>query len=1036
MKFLRSLAIFLYAIFLILNSYPAIASPAAAASTEETNAKPSDSAKPADIPVNSVTIPGPLRSFLRMAGISQKVSREQVLPYLARNVYELGYQGGRQTEFLSLLNNYIHQARELSGFADAAGVIHISNCEQAAPLLRILGYRLRQNCGDSNAALITADADRAFLTIDSGFPLTELEDALRKAQPFHYAYSSSSVPVLFNEKDWLAIDKNKSKDTPDVLTLLLRDREIARLYWALSRNDQETADTLQSSIGFKKLVLYGDVLDFYGNHIVIRSGHVQVPGGAGAEAAWSDLVKANPQSPEDFIPKLLAKDRGWLAAYYDSLSRINLDQRSHFTKSPRLQRCYQAFRSVAITTDASAHAFRPAPALLILLTRVHWDSSDEPYVPGDLATWNKFVHEKSAYKSVRGWNKRHNIKTPEQLLETMFAFSKIPTETGPLQAYLALSELDSKRAADKKLSPDTVMQLATNFDQFGDWYWVFAEFPDLNDASIVSFLNAAGSINGISNETLRGNAMGIFQSNIGLWQIFARQGQIANAELNNSWQKVIQPYSKISSAGQLFDNGVNSLKEVMAAIGKHSFSQDELIDLLAGPVQENEEAQKIHVEMARGIRSVMDSQRMVSLDTLRALGTGLNDLARGEKVSDNLLPLAGQLREFEMPRPIFTSSERNEWAAGIYNNRHTELQMKTDLSKVLKSLPSKSQLEDAKGQLTPFLRDILVGLNYAYYEPPGAQVMHNNPLFVRSHDFAGETIIGVEHLWSAPHLFGEGSPAGGGGHLVGSLADLPYVLAQVEQNFIVPENVQALIWRELVPGLLVSATLPRWWNVSKNELHAVALYQEAGEELLKASAEDAALYAKVMDILTDRMPPQRLEQVQQMLHDRHTEDLYSAVTPADTFYLTAQFRQRFPDEKPIGSAGLELDALCRQFPTEVGWKRLSKDFGIPHPVLAETYGRELLNVQLFPTFEGYSSRLMSESWDANNLYWARLADEKGYSPPQLNNLVPQLTRRMISKIFATDFEDWRAVLRAMHETGDEFRQNKAAALPVAESRIQ
>ena len=40
-----------------------------------------------------VTIPGPLRSFLRMAGISQKVSPEEVIPLLARNVFVLGYEG-------------------------------------------------------------------------------------------------------------------------------------------------------------------------------------------------------------------------------------------------------------------------------------------------------------------------------------------------------------------------------------------------------------------------------------------------------------------------------------------------------------------------------------------------------------------------------------------------------------------------------------------------------------------------------------------------------------------------------------------------------------------------------------------------------------------------------------------------------------------------------------------------------------------------------------------------------------------------------
>jgi hypothetical protein len=56
-----------------------------------------------------------------------------------------------------------------------------------------------------------------------------------------------------------------------------------------------------------------------------------------------------------------------------------------------------------------------------------------------------------------------------------------------------------------------------------------------------------------------------------------------------------------------------------------------------------------------------------------------------------------------------------------------------------------------------------------------------------------------------------------------------------------------------------------------------------------------------------------------------------------------------------------------------------------------------------------------------------LADEKGYSPVVLNRLVPELTRRMVEKIFATDLEDWPALLRAARETGDEFRLGKNAA---------
>jgi hypothetical protein len=382
-----------------------------------------------------------------------------------------------------------------------------------------------------------------------------------------------------------------------------------------------------------------------------------------------------------------------------------------------------------------------------------------------------------------------------------------------------------------------------------------------------------------------------------------------------------------------------------------------------------------------------------------------------------------------MPQPIFRASERDQWAAGIYNNRHTELQMRTNLANVIKSPASSAQLAEARGQLAPFLRDTLVGLNYAYYEPPGSQILHHNPLFVRSHDFAGDTVIGMERVWQAPQLLGVGSPAGGGAHLVGSLADLPYVLADAEQDFIAPENVQALIWREVVPGLLTNAIVPRWWDISRNELHAVALYQRAGEELLAASTQDEALRNEVLRILSERMSPQTLEHLEQALRAGNLQDGFPELMPADTFYLAAEYRRKFPhQDRSFGSAGQELERLSQNDPAEVSWERISRDFGVPHPILERSYGCDLLNLAPFPPFTGYSSRLLAESWDSNNLYWARLADEHGDSPVMLNRLVPELTHRMVEKIFATDMEDWPALMRAARETGEEFRNGKIAPL--------
>ena len=616
-------------------------------------------------------------------------------------------------------------------------------------------------------------------------------------------------------------------------------------------------------------------------------------------------------------------------------------------------------------------------------------------------------------------------------MEALFAFSRQSSEDGPLAIYLTLRAIDAGRPADQKLSPQTVRLLGDKFARYGHQYLIFSEFGGLNEASIIRFLTVVDALDRTSNVTLRANALGIFQANVGLWQILARQGQIAPHDLNDSWLKVIGPFaSGVSSQAQLFDAAQASIHDMWrASAGRTNLTQSEVISLLAGPKQSNPAGQQVRQELANRIRSVMDGQRLVSLDTLLALGNGLTDLAQGQPVADNLIPLAGQLREFEMPRPMFTSSERSEWAAGFYNTRHSSLQTRTDLVKIIKSPNSRKELVDARGIIVPFLRDTLVGLNYAYYEPPGAQILLNNPLYVRSHDFSGEMAMGGGQSWHVPHVFGSGLPAGGGAHLAGSLADLPFVLAEAEQDFIVPENVQALIWHELVPGLVSSSTLPRWWGVSQNELHAVSsVPANRGGALdgFRKGRKAASQRAKHPFGAHGSAASGKLEEV---LSSGAVSDAFRMM-PGETFYLAAEYRHRFPGEsKSWGQAGEELENLSSRYPDEVSWKRLSDDFGVPHPALAQSYSRELLNVKPFPAFMGYSSRLLAESWDSNNLYWARLADELGYPPVMLNRLVPELTYRMVEKIFATDFEDWPAMLRAMRETGDEFRQGKITSLP-------
>ncbi len=412
-----------------------------------------------------------------MAGISQKVSLEEVLPLLARNVAVEGYQGrkdrtGRPTEFLILLKRYVEQARQLVTLAGPEGTIRVSSCDQAGPLLDVLGYRVREGCGKS-VALETADPERAFLTIDSGFPLAELEQTLQGGKPFACHFTIAQVPMLFSAADW-------TQGGGDVLDAMLDDPMLARLYWAVSRMDTETSANLRQFTGMSNLLPFAAVLDFYSSHISIRNGRMVVPGGAAAEPAWKELAGASPDSPKEFVARLLAKDDGWLAAYFDTLSRLTPAQQVYFTDARRLPRFYEALKGKDIAPGPARPVFRPDPDLLILVTRLQLDPSGQATVPGNLEVWDQILRQKTDSKLVHQWAKHSSHwKDTDQLVEALFAFSRQSSDDGPLRIYLMLSAIDSARPAGQRMSPETVRLLAQKFSRYGNQYLIFSEFQGL-----------------------------------------------------------------------------------------------------------------------------------------------------------------------------------------------------------------------------------------------------------------------------------------------------------------------------------------------------------------------------------------------------------------------------------------------------------------------------------------------------------------------------------------------------------------------------
>ena len=975
----------------------------------------------ASLPQGIIEITGPLRSFARMAALSPDLPPEELLLALARNVVTTGYQAVsgsdslEPTEYLKLVIRYLGQAHELDKFAGESKFIKLESCDstQTGELLKILGFRMRGGCG-SDVVLETVNATRAFLSMDSGFPLADLEQALRTNRPFNYDYHPTRVPVFYKPEYWLSA---KEKQAGEFIDAFLGDPSLCRLYLGLAKLDPETAEEVRQKLPVTRIRAFAHVFDFFGGMFRIREGKVAVPGGDRSASAWAELAGASPNQGVQFIEKLVTKDDGWLAAYFDSLLRIHGPTQEYLTDPARLKRYYSALRGRVTSPGPARPVFRANTDLMLLTARLRVVGG-VPQIPGNIEVWKKLFieHPNGKYdgkltKLAVGW------KTPEDLLEALFGLSRKAVENEPLKIFLAVSDMDRNRK--QPLAPATVERLTFKYRLYGAQYPLLNESSDLTDQTILQYLDTATAISEYRDNLFKADTAGTMQALAGLWQIFVRQKLIPASQADATLSALVTQFAAVKSQRDLFDAGRSGVHILLKATGAADSvnPQDRLLDLLAGAVAPPDD--ETHQLMLTEMMKVIEAQKLVSVKVMFDLADHLESLSKGEKLNSALLNrLAARVSDLSLPKGSMSAQERNSFAFGFWTDKHIEAQRKLNFRAVLeKAAGQPEKLREARGLLAPLLRDTLVGLLYAHYAPPGAQILYTNPLFARSHDFIG--IQTNTQTWRGTEVLGTGWPSSAGGKLVGSLSGLPYALAEAEQNFLIPSREQALIWGDLVPQMLVSSKVPRFWRVHPVQLHYVGLHMRVGEATLAESALSAETRARAMEVLDRLAPPARVRRVSDLLAAGEVAAAMEQVTPAEIYQLGVQTISQKLDVSGPGTD--ELRHLAAEAPDLCNQAAISELFGTPKPTLTNSQHPELLNLRTFPTLMGYSSRILAESWESNNLFFASVADELYLPPSQLNVLVPEWTQKTVEQIFATHLEDWPALLRSMRTIADGVR---------------
>ncbi len=979
--------------------------------------------------VSYIEIPGPLRSFARMAALSPDLTPDELLPALARNVVTNGYQAVssnetlEQTEYLKLVVRYLSQARELERLAGPDKIVKIPACEstQTGDLLRVLGYRMRGGCG-SDLVLETVNATRAFLTIDSGFPLAQLEEALRTNRPFTLDYHRTKVPLLYNVAYW---QPTREKQGGEFIDYFLADPSLCRLYLGLSKLDPITAAELRKAAPVQRIKAFAHVLDFFGGMFQIVNGHAMVPGGARSERAWADLVTVSPAKGGEFFEKLLSKDDGWMASYFDALARIRGPVQDYLTEPERMKRFYMAIRGKVTSPGPARPVFRSNTDLMLLTARLHLDPNGKPHVPGGLEVWKQlFVNPPRGKYDAKLSKAAPSWKDSDDLLEALFGLCRKAVENEPLKIFMAISDMDRERSTP--LEPATVSRLIHDYRLYGAQYPLLAEAHTVSDQTIVAFLDTAQAVAGIHDMILRADAAGTLQALVAIWQVFCRQNSIPAADADRSLAALLPSFAKVRNSRDVFDAGRSGVKQLLTAAHAPDGMpvQDAMLDLLAGAAVPA--GGPAHQQVLQEMMRIFESQRLVSLQVLFDLADNLESVARGEKLNNALVArLVGRIAEIRLPQSSLSTTEKNSLAFGFWAEKHIDAERKINLRAAIDhSANDAEKLKELRGLLTPFLRDTLVGLDYIHYAPPGAQVLQTNPLFVRSHDFLG--IQGANQTWKSTEVYGTGWPSSAGGRLVGSLASLPYALAEAEQNFLIPSREQALIWGDLVPQMILTAVVPRWWSVTPAQIHWVGIHMAYAETLLAEASLNADRRRQVLDSLERYAAPARVYRVNQLLASGDVPGALEQVTPSEMFRLAADAAASKSAPEPIAA---EIRTLAADAPDRISYPAISRAFGTPKPTLTNSYQPELLNLRTFPTLMGYSSRIMAESWESSLLYYAALADGIHVPPAYLNVLIPQWTRQTVERIFATHLEDWPALLRSLRWVGEDVRE-KARKQPL------
>ncbi|MCX6543945.1 MAG: hypothetical protein NTV05_05970 [Acidobacteria bacterium] len=280
-------------------------------------------------------MPGGTAALLRVAGLDPHTPRSLSLPRLIRAVFStpvgvdraIDARRARIAEYLQTLSDYERARAALPSTGISLTQTSISR-NALNDFADSAGGRIERDRTRLTFVLVSDDreARRRRWLKEAGLDVENLGVELNAGRVVGALLAAEEVPSPLGDDRWRALLDVKPGPAGVLFAAILTDRRASLLWCGLLSAGESVRNLVNARPDMFDEIYRSDraaVLASVGRSVKITGGRVDVPGGPAALPLWESLVDERVARPDRFLLKLLDRDDGRMAAFYDAIAHFD-----------------------------------------------------------------------------------------------------------------------------------------------------------------------------------------------------------------------------------------------------------------------------------------------------------------------------------------------------------------------------------------------------------------------------------------------------------------------------------------------------------------------------------------------------------------------------------------------------------------------------------------------------------------------------------------------------------------------------------------